>query len=102
MFRLDLFRIRAFTFGVLSSFLSAMARGGLMFTLIIWLQGIWLPQHGYSFAVTPLWARCGSRPFATGGMICSALGFFLLEQLPIDFAYWEFAPILFLLGMSMG
>ena len=49
MFRLPLFRIRAFTFGTLSTFLSAVARGGLMFMLIIWLQGIWLPEHGYSF-----------------------------------------------------
>ncbi|HEY2571702.1 MAG TPA: MFS transporter, partial [Solirubrobacteraceae bacterium] len=37
MFRLPLFRIRAFTFGTLSTFLSAVARGGLMFMLIIWL-----------------------------------------------------------------
>ena len=96
MFRLPLFRIRAFTFGVLSSFLSAVARGGLMFMLIIWLQGIWLPEHGYNFAATPLWAgilhaaadrrlparraRLGHplRPlrraaFATGGMLGSAL-----------------------------
>jgi MFS family permease len=125
MFRLGLFRIRAFTFGVLSSFLSAIARGGLMFMLIIWLQGIWLPEHGYSFASTPLWAgihmlpltagillagptsgflsdRYGSRPFATGGMLGSALGFSLLELLPIDFPYPAFAAILFLLGMSMG
>ena len=50
MFRLDLFRVRAFTFGTASTFLSAVARGGLMFMLIIWLQGIWLPEHGYSFA----------------------------------------------------
>ena len=56
MFRLPLFRIRAFTFGTLSTFLSAVARGGLMFMLIIWLQGIWLPQHGYNFTDTPLWA----------------------------------------------
>ena len=56
MFRLPLFRIRAFTFGTLSTFLSAVARGGLMFMLIIWLQGIWLPQHGYDFTETPLWA----------------------------------------------
>src|SRR5581483_10493343 len=56
MFRLPLFRIRAFTFGTMSTFLSAVARGGLMFMLIIWLQGIWLPQHGYDFADTPLWA----------------------------------------------
>ena len=54
MFRLPLFRIRAFTFGTLSTFLSAIARGGLMFMLIIWLQGIWLPQHGYDFTQTPL------------------------------------------------
>ena len=92
MFRLPLFRIRAFTFGTLSTFLSAVARGGLMFMLIIWLQGIWLPEHGYSFERTPLWAgiymlpltvgmlvagptsgylsdRFGARPFATAGML---------------------------------
>jgi MFS family permease len=125
MFRLGLFRIRAFTFGVLSSFLSAVSRGGLMFMLIIWLQGIWLPQHGVDFASTPLWAgirmlpltvgflvagplsgilsdRYGSRPFATGGMLASALSFFLLEMLPVDFSYSVFAAILFLMGLSMG
>jgi MFS family permease len=125
MFRLGLFRIRAFTFGVLSSFLSAVSRGGLMFMLIIWLQGIWLPEHGVDFASTPLWAgirmlpltvgfllagpisgilsdRYGSRPFATGGMLVSALSFALLEMLPVDFSYAEFAAILLLMGLSMG
>jgi MFS family permease len=125
MFHLGLFRIRAFTFGVLSSFLSAVARGGLMFMLIIWLQGIWLPEHGYSFTSTPLWAgilmlpltigfliagplsgylsdRHGARPFATGGMIASAFAFGLLTLLPVDFPYVAFAAILFLLGASMG
>jgi MFS family permease len=125
MFRLSLFRIRPYSFGVASSFLSAIARGGLMFMLIIWLQGIWLPQHGYDFESTPLWAgihmlpltagimiagpisgilsdRYGSRPFATGGMLGTALGFFLLEQLPIDFSYAMFAPILLVIGLSMG
>jgi MFS family permease len=125
MFRLELFRIRAFSFGVFSSFLSAVARGGLMFMLIIWLQGIWLPEHGYSFSSTPLWAgisilpltlgillagptsgilsdRYGSRPFATGGMIGSAVSFVLLSLLPIDFSYPAFAAILFLMGLSMG
>ena len=98
MFRLPLFKIRAFTFGTLSTFLSAVARGGLMFMLIIWLQGIWLPQHGYDFTDTPLWAgiyilpltigmllagptsgylsdRYGARPFATGGMLGAAVSF---------------------------
>ncbi|HEX5247715.1 MAG TPA: MFS transporter [Gaiellaceae bacterium] len=125
MFKLPLFRIRAFTFGVLSSFLSAVARGGLMFMLIIWLQGIWLPQHGYSFSRTPLWAgiymlpltvgflaagpvsgflsdRFGSRPFATSGMIGSALSFVLLDVLPVNFSYPLFAGALLLMGLSMG
>ena len=125
MFRLPLFRIRAFTFGTLSTFLSAVARGGLMFMLIIWLQGIWLPEHGYSFERTPLWAgiymlpltlgmlvagptsgylsdRFGARPFATGGMLAAAASFALLMLLPTDFRYPEFALILALTGISMG
>jgi MFS family permease len=125
MFRLGLFKIRAFTFGTISTFLSALGRGGLMFMLIIWLQGIWLPQHGYSFERTPFWAgiymlpltagmltagplsgylsdRFGSRPFATGGMIGAAVSFVLLELLPTNFPYPLFALILLLNGLSMG
>jgi len=125
MFRLQLFRIRAFTAGVLSSFLAAVARGGLMFMMIIWLQGIWLPEHGYSFASTPLWAgiymlpltagfliagpasgylsdRFGSRPFASGGMLLATATFLLLELLPIDFSYWAFAVLLLANGLAMG
>jgi MFS family permease len=125
MFNLALLRIRAFTFGTLATFLSAIARGGLMFMLIIWLQGIWLPQHGYDFTQTPLWAgiymfpltigmllagptsgylsdRYGARPFATGGMLAAAVSFGLLLLLPIDFAYPVFAVILFMNGVSMG
>jgi MFS family permease len=125
MFRLSLFRIRAFTFGTLSTFLAAIARGGLMFMLIIWLQGIWLPQHGYSFHETPLWAgiymlpltigmlcagptsgylsdRFGARPFATAGMLLTACGFGLLMLLPTDFSYPAFGAILLLIGLAMG
>ena len=125
MFRLPLFKIKAFTFGTLSTFLSAVGRGGLMFMLIIWLQGIWLPLHGYSFEETPLWAgilmlpltagfliagplsgflsdRLGARYFATGGMIGAAVTFLLLLFLPINFSYWMFALILLLNGLSMG
>jgi MFS family permease len=125
MFRLPLFRIRAFTFGTLSTFLSAVARGGLLFMLIIWLQGIWLPQHGYNFTETPLWAgiymlpltlglliagptsgylsdRFGARWFATGGMLGAALSFFLLILLPTNFPFPLFALVLALNGVSMG
>jgi len=125
MFRLQLFKIRAFTSGVLASFLAALSRGGLMFMLIIWLQGIWLPIHGYAFTVTPLWAgiamlpltlgfliagpvsgilsdRYGARPFATGGMLGSAVSFALLELLPVDFPYWLFALLLFFTGLTMA
>jgi MFS family permease len=125
MFRLQLFKIRAFTSGVFASFLAALSRGGLMFMLVIWLQGIWLPLHGYDFARTPLWAgiamiplttgllisgpvtgilsdRYGARPFATGGMIGAGISFGLLELLPIDFSYWVFGLLLFLLGLTMA
>jgi MFS family permease len=125
MFQLPLFKIRAFTFGTMSTFLSAVARGGLMFMLIIWLQGIWLPLHGYDFVKTPLWAgiymlpltagmlsagplsgylsdRFGARPFATGGMIGAAISFGLLTLLPTDFSYPVFAGVLALNGISMG
>jgi MFS family permease len=125
MFSLGLFRIRPFTAGNMASLLSGLGRGGLMFTLIIWLQGIYLPIHGYSFSRTPLWAgiamlpltigfliagpvsgwlsdRYGARPFATGGMLLAAASFVLLELLPIDFAYWQFALILLANGIGMG
>jgi MFS family permease len=125
MFRLPLFRVHAFTFGTLSTFLSAVARGGLMFMLIIWLQGIWLPQHGYAFSETPIHAaiymlpltagillagptsgylsdRFGARPFATAGMVLAALAFVLLALLPTDFAYPMFGAVLLLMGIAMG
>jgi MFS family permease len=125
LFRLALFRIRAFTFGTISTFLSAVSRGGLMFMLIIWLQGIWLPLHHVSFTSTPLWAgiymlpltvgmlvagpisgylsdRFGSRPFATAGMLASAASFALFLVLPTDFAYGWFALVLATTGVSMG
>src|SRR6185437_12856641 len=66
MFPLALFKIRAFSAGVFASFLAALSRGGLMFMLIIWLQGIWLPLHGYSFAQTPLWAGLAMIPLTVG------------------------------------
>ncbi len=125
MFNLKLFRIRAFAFGNVATLLASIGRGGLMFILIIWLQGIWLPEHGYSFAVTPLWAgiymlpltagfllagplagvlsdRFGARPFATAGMVLSALAFGLLELLPVDFSYLLFGLLLLLMGLAMG
>ena len=125
MFHLDLFRIRAFSAGNLAALLAAMGRGGLQFILIIWLQGIWLPEHGYSFSETPLWAgiymlpliaglliagpasgylsdRFGARPFATGGMLVAAASFALLIVLPVAFAYVWFALILFMNGFGMG
>jgi MFS family permease len=125
MFHLKLFRIRAFTFGNIASLLSSLGRGGLQFILIIWLQGIWLPLHGYSFDRTPLWAgiymlpltagfllaapisgilsdRFGARPFATGGMIIAAGSFVLMNLLPVNFSYVWFALILVLNGLGMG
>ena len=125
VFYLELFRIRAFSAGNVAALLAAMGRGGLQFILIIWLQGIWLPEHGYDFAQPPLWAgiymlpliagfliagpasgylsdHFGARPFATGGMILAAVSFLLLIVLPVDFSYGWFALILLLNGIGMG
>jgi MFS family permease len=125
LFTLSLFRNRAFSLGNAANLLASLGRGGLQFMLIIWLQGIWLPQHGYSFEETPLWAgiymlpltvgflvsaplsgvlsdRVGARWFTTGGMLLSAVTFLMLQELPIDFDYRVFAAILLLNGIGMG
>jgi MFS family permease len=116
MFRLELFKIRMFTAGNTAAFLSALGRGGLQFMLIIWLQGIWLPLHGYSFEETPLWAgilmtplllgfilmgplsgylsdRFGARLFSTTGMLLQVIGFLGLTLLPANFNYLFFAVL---------
>ena len=125
MFRLSLFRIRPFAAGNVAAFLSTIGRGGLMFMLVIWLQGVWLPEHGYSFERTPLWAgiymipltvgflaagpvsgfltdRYGARPFATGGMLLAAATFAALMAVPVDFNYPVFAFVIFANGIAFG
>jgi MFS family permease len=125
MFDMRLFRIKAFAAGNLAGLLASIGRGGLQFMLIIWLQGIWLPLHGYSFERTPLWAgifllpltvaflivgpvsgslsdRFGARLFATGGLVLVALSFLGLMLLPTDFNYWAFAGLLVLNGIGSG
>src|SRR5262249_25595582 len=119
------FRIRAFAAGNLASLMSSVARGGLQFMLIIWLQGIWLPLHGYDFADTPLRAgiymlpltagfliagplsgylsdRFGPRPFATTGLLVSASAYAGLLLLPVRFPYWLFALIILCNGLGSG
>jgi MFS family permease len=125
MFQMSLFKIRAFAAGNLASLLGSIARGGLQFMLVIWLAGIWLPLHGYDFAVTPLWAgiymlpltagfliagpisgalsdRYGPRPFATAGLLLATLCFVGLMLLPVDFAYPLFALLIFGNGVGSG
>ncbi|MDX3263083.1 MFS transporter [Streptomyces sp. NPDC093228] len=125
LFRLSLFRLRAFTAGNIASLLTALGRGGLQFMLIIWLQGIWLPLHGYSFERTPLWAgiymipltigflfsapasgwlsdRFGARIFTVVGTLVTAGSFLALMALPTDFNYWLFALLLLVNGLGSG
>src|SRR5487761_1604291 len=125
MFNLSLFKIRAFTAGNLAGLLGSIGRGGMQFMLIIWLQGIWLPLHGYAFTQTPLWAgiymlpltvgflvagpisgalsdRFGARGFATMGLLLVAATFLALLLIPVDFDYWQFALITGLNGIGSG
>ncbi|WP_250283013.1 MULTISPECIES: MFS transporter [unclassified Frankia] len=125
LFDVRLFRIRSFTAGNIASLLASLGRGGLQFVLIIWLQGIWLPQHGYSFAETPLWAgiymipltigflvaapvagtlsdRFGARMFTVGGLVTVIASFVLFMIIPVNFSYPSFALILFVNGIGTG
>jgi MFS family permease len=125
MFRLKLFSIRAFAAGNIATLLGALGRGGLQFILIVWLQGIWLPEHGYSFSQTPLWAgiylipltvgflisgplsgklsdRFGARPFATLGILIQGATYLALQFLPINFNYIAFAIIIAINGLAGG
>ena len=125
LFQLSLFRIRAFTAGNIAAFFVSMARGGLQFMLIIWLQGIWLPLHGYDYSQTPLWAgifllpltvgflisgpvagtlsdRFGTRGMATAGMVVFGGSFIGLMVLPVDFSYWAFAALIAANGIGSG
>jgi EmrB/QacA subfamily drug resistance transporter len=125
MIQLSLFRIRAFTAGNVAAFAVSIARGGLQFILIIWLQGIWLPLHGYDYSDTPLWAgifllpltagflvsgpiagtlsdRFGSRGMATSGMVLFGGSLIGLMLLPVSFSYWMFALLLAVNGIGSG
>ncbi len=125
LFRLRLFRIKAFTAGTLTGFTARLAQGGLQFVLIMWLQGMWLPLHGYDYSQTPLWAgifllpltagffiagplsgtlsdRFGARWFASGGMLLFALSFVGLLALPVNFPYPTFALLIALNGVGIG
>jgi MFS family permease len=125
MFQPALFRIRAFAAGSAAGLIAATARGGLQFMLIIWLQGIWLPLHGYNYTDTPLWAgiyllpltaaflisgpasgflsdRFGARGFATAGMLVFGASFIGLMLLPVDFSYWAFALLIVVNGIGVG
>jgi MFS family permease len=125
LFKMSLFRDRTFAAGNLASLLTALGRGGLQFMLIIWLQGIWLPQHGYSFKDTPLWAgiymipltvgflfsaplsgmlsdKIGHRYFTVGGTLITAVSFALMLAIPVNFTYWVFAILLVINGIGSG
>jgi MFS family permease len=125
MVNIRLFRSTSFGMGNLAGLMSSVGRGGLQFMLIIWLQGIWLPLHGYSFESTPLWAgiymlpmtvgflvagplagslsdRFGARPFTVSGMALMAVSFVALVMIPVDFNYWVFALLVFLNGLGGG
>ena len=125
MFDLHLLRIRPFAAGSVATLLASIARGGLQFMLILWLQGIWLVLHGYNYVNTPLWSgiyllpltfgfvasgpvsgwlsdKHGARAFASGGLLVSAAAFGGLLLVPTNFHYLAFGLLIFLAGAGMG
>ncbi|HUL62849.1 MAG TPA: MFS transporter, partial [Methanocella sp.] len=80
MFRVDLFKIRAFAYANLASATSAIARGGVMFMLILLLQGIWLPLHGYAYADTPFWAGIYMLPMTVGFIVMGPISGILSDR----------------------
>jgi MFS family permease len=125
LFHMSLFKIRAFAAGNVASLMLALGRGGMQFMLIIWLQGIWLPLHGYSYSQTPLWAgiyllpltlgfllsaplsgvlsdKFGAKAFTVGGSLLTAAMFLVLIFVPVNFPYWEFAVVVGLNGFGTG
>ncbi len=125
LFDLRLFKIRAFNYGNFANFVSSLGRGAIMFLVIIWLQGIYLPLHGFTYSSTPFWAgiymlpmmvgfivlgpvggiltdKYGARVFATTGMIITAISLYLLTLLPYNFSLWQFEGILLMNGIGSG
>jgi MFS family permease len=125
LFQMSLFKIRPFAAGNIANLAMALSRGGMQFMLIIWLQGIWLPLHGYSYEQTPLWAgiylipltigfllsaplsgvlsdKFGAKAFTVGGALVAAVTFLLLAFLPVDFSYWQFALLVGVNGIGTG
>jgi MFS family permease len=125
LFRISLFRIRPFAIGNIAQLMLALSRGGMQFMLIIWLQGIWLPLHGYSYSDTPLWAgiylvpltigfllsaplsgilsdKMGAKAFTVGGTLVAAVTFLILVFLPVNFSYWQFAILIAVNGFGTG
>ncbi len=125
LFRISLFKIRPFAAGNIASLMLAMGRGGMQFMLIIWLQGIWLPLHGFSYDQTPLWAgiylipltigfllaaplsgvlsdKFGAKAFTVSGALLTGITFLLLIFVPVEFSYWQFAVVIALNGFGSG
>lgn len=125
MFRLALFKIPTFASGNFAGLLAALAQGGLMFLLVMWLQGIWLPLHGYSFEHTPLWGgiyllpltagflisgpisgflsdKLGHKLFSFLGLFVAGLSFLFLFFIPVNFDYLTFSLVLFLNGLAFA
>ncbi len=125
LFNLKLFKIRQFTVGSVAQFVVSITYGGLQLIFIIWLQGVWLPLHGYTFEQTPLWSaiylipllvgymifgvtsgalthRLSPRAVTTGAMLVLTGAFLVLQTFPANFNYTPFAVVLFVIGACFG
>ena len=114
---LELFRDRLFAMGNLTGLLNGVARNGVLFLLVFYLQGVkgddpvtagimLSPLAVGLLVLSPISGiladRHGSRELATLGMVVTAIGLAGLLTLDVDTPYWQLALWQLVIGAGSG
>lgn len=114
---LSLFRIRLFAAGNLTGLLNGVARNGVLFLLVFYLQGAkgedpveagirLAPLAAGLLVLSPIAGaladRFGSRVLATTGMVVTGIGLAGLMTLQVDTPYWQLAVWQLIIGAGSG
>lgn len=114
---LSLFQDRLFTMGNLTGLLNGIARNGVLFLLVFYLQGakgddpvtagiLLAPLAVGLLVLSPISGaladRYGSRELATLGMVVTGIGLAGLMTLQVDTPYWQLAAWQLIIGAGSG